>query len=105
MSIQPDWLIAVEERIIRTFVREALKKGYMLRTYDGEEYSTDWETSENKIMSNVGITDTTSIVVRTADKKPMGVVLLIHGNGEEVFADWSDTKEVNELVGKAMKAA
>jgi hypothetical protein len=95
----PDYLPAVEKKIIGELVRKALAMNYAVSVYDGEEWPLKQSSDYEAITAEVGATCTTELRFRkTSDRTRVGDVLLIHGNEEDVISDHTDNPEVAALV-------
>jgi hypothetical protein len=82
----------IETRIIGLLIDDAIAAGYTLGVWDGQEtvlkHSTDKAVIFDKLFS---VGEEHLLVYK--DKKRVGAVFLVHGNGGDVVADYSSSLE------------
>lgn len=95
--------IADEKRAVKKIVEAAIRLGYMVSLYDGEEYTVKRSTDKKAILAAIYTTDMDRLYFRVkATGEQVGSVLLVYGNSaSEVMADWSDCDEVNTILADA----
>ena len=86
--------IAIEQKIVRRVVKDALAAGYNVSVYDGEEWTVKRSGSYTKIRDALFSTDEDTIRLRDKDGNDLGVIRFIYGNdGYDVIADYSVSLE------------
>ena len=95
--------IANEKKAVKKVVEKALRMGYMISLYDGEEYCVKRSTDKALILANIYQTDMDRMYFRYRETgEQVGSVLFVYGNSaSEVLADWSDCAEVNAILADA----
>lgn len=100
----PTWIDAEEGRIINKLFSAILANPEELhaRIYDGEEFATHWTRDRKTLKAATAQTDYTVLHIRD-ERRTIGVITLIHGNGPDVISDWSqDSRDIlTTLVNKA----
>lgn len=89
-----------EHQTANYLVALALKRGYTVGVFDGEELVVDKSTEHATIMSALGSTDADTIVMRSAQApfQTLGSFLLVYGNSAgELIADYSGRDEADEI--------
>lgn len=101
-----------ERAIVGAIIDAALSRGLVVSVYDGEEWPVVCSDSRPAIAENVGITDCTTLRLRDPRSRDhngnfshVGRVFLVHGNGCDVIADYSDTSEMERLLAPARALA
>jgi hypothetical protein len=96
----------VEARIVRAIVSDALKMGYTVSVYDGEEFAIERSSNRSAILAECAATDEDRLYfTRNGQTKAIGVVWIIYGEGDTCMTDWTDTDEVNAILKRANKIA
>lgn len=97
-----------ERQIVATIVTEALAHGLRVSVYDGEEWTLKGSTDFEAITAAIGTTDTTTLKFRDprfhdqhGHAEPVGSVFLVHGNGSEVIADYTDSARLKAILARA----
>ena len=115
MKYFPDHANKTEAKIINKIITSALKNGYSISVFDGEDYSLLRSTTRKEIKAECFATDETTLIfhkgeypdnkgwVVVSDYK--GWVWLIHGNSYDVISDYSDNPEIEEILKPAMQYA
>ena len=86
--------IAVEHKIVRRVVKDAIKAGYTVSVFDGEEWTVKRSTEFKTINDALFSTDEDTLRIRDAEGKNLGVIQCIYGNdGFDVIADYSVSLE------------
>lgn len=105
-------LLSDERQIIDAILDAALSRGLVVSVYDGEEWALSGSDSRPAIAANVGATGYTTLRFRDPARvdqhgKPasVGSVFLVHGNGCDVIADYSDNPEIARLLEPALALA
>lgn len=95
--------IANEQKAVKKVVESAIRLGYMVSLFDGEEWSVKRSTDKKLIMANVYATDMDKIQFRNkVTGESVGFVLFIYGNcASEVINDHTDTDEVATILADA----
>lgn len=96
----------VERRIVDLVITEALKRGWFVSVSDGEEWTVKKSADYGEITAMIAATDETKLAFH---KHPdgadgficLGWVYLVHGNDEDVIADYSDNDDMSALAGEA----
>lgn len=104
--------IKIERRIISRLVKDALKAGYCVSVFDGEEFCLKRSTAYRAIMNSIMSTDEDMLRFRVATPRSgpagelIGNVYLVYGNdGHDVIADYSDNAIIRLLVAGADRLA
>jgi hypothetical protein len=82
----------------RKLIRAALKAGYSVSVYDGEEWPLKRSTSQTEIFAAIASTDCDVLRFRTTAGEVVGSVTLIWGNEDDVISDYSDNAAIEALV-------
>lgn len=77
----------LEQTIVRRVLRAALKLGYSVVCYDGEE-NHPRTVDESEAWNYLGETDEDHLIVYDPENKRIGSVMFIWGNGEDIVSDW-----------------
>lgn len=93
-----------EQKAVKKIVERAIRTGYMVSLYDGEEYTVKRSVDKKAIMAAIYTTDMDRLYFRVkATGEQVGSVLLVYGNcASEVMADWSDNDAVNDILADAV---
>lgn len=95
-----------EKAVVRAAVRNAIKLGFTVSLYDGEEWAVKRSNSEREVMAEIYATDLETLAFRTRDGKLIGNLYLVYGNSAgEVMSDWTDTEAMNTLLAPAKRRA
>lgn len=89
--------LTIEGRVVSKLIKHALKAGYTVSVYDGEEFPLKYATSYAKIIDACFSTDSDVLVFRRNDAAKhdgigtyVGRVILIYGNeGYDVISDYA----------------
>ena len=92
----------LEQRIAKHLVDEILKRGYMVRVWDGEGWAHKEYTSERRvILDAMASTGIDSLRLSQTDpvwgKRRIGGITLIYGNDRDLISDWTDRPEIDEI--------
>ena len=105
-------LLSDERQIIDAILDAALGRGLLVSVHDGEEWALTGSDSRPAIAADVGATDCTTLRFHDPARfdqhgKPasVGSVFLVHGNGSDVIADYSDNAETSGLLAPALDLA
>lgn len=105
-------LLSDERQIIDAILDAALSRGLRVSVYDGEEWALTGSDSRPAIAANVGATGYTTLrfrdparVDQRGNPASVGSVFLVHGNGSDVIADYSDNAETAGLLAPALALA
>jgi hypothetical protein len=105
-SITNEKRIAIEQRIARRIIKDALASGYRISVHDGEEYALSRSDHGPTIFAAMFSTDDDRLYFSTAEGKRIGWVWLVYGNdGTDVICDCSVNKETNEILAGASALA
>ncbi len=103
MQEYPEHLDKTERRIISTILREALHD-CDVSVHDGEEWAVRHSTNLAEITREIAATDCTTLRFYRKDA-PVGSVLLVHGNGCDVIADYTASEAMETLLAAAIRTA
>ena len=96
--------IANEKKVVGKIVTNAIKLGYVVSVYDGEEYTVKRSTDKAAIMGAIYTTDMDRLVIRDKAGEHIGTVALVYGNSaSEVMNDWHDSELMNKVLEPAIK--
>jgi hypothetical protein len=95
--------IETERRIVSRIVKDAIKAGYSMSVYDGEEWVLKSCNEYQKTMRALFSTDEDTILFKTNDNRTVGRVYLVYGNddGFDVICDYT----ANEVTENLLKGA
>lgn len=102
-----------ERQIIAAIITEALARNYAVSVFDGEEWALQASTHRPVIEASIGTTDTTTLRFRDLNKaepttgapKVIGTVFLVHDNGSDVVANYTDNEAIERLLAPAHELA
>jgi hypothetical protein len=96
--------IKEEQKVVKKIVESAIRLGFMVSVFDGEEYPVKRSVNKALILENTYTTDMDRLSFRvktTGDA--IGSVLLVYGNlASEVMADWTDNTNIEEILSDAL---
>lgn len=102
-------LLLDERQVIAALLNAALSRGLVCSVYDGEEWALDRSADRAAIEAVIGATGETLLRFRDGARFPdpnfsrvVGQVYLVHGNGSDVLADWTDSDEMAALLAPAL---
>jgi len=96
--------LKIEAQIIDKIITSALRGGYSISVFDGEEFAIRRSTSRKAIEAECFATDETSLIFHKGEYPDnKGWVWLIHGNSYDVISDYSDNPEIEEILKPAIK--
>lgn len=85
--------IAIEKRIVRRVIDDALKDGFALSVDDGEEVTVDRSTDAEKIMGATMTTDEDALIFYKGGER-VGTVWFVYGNdGFDVISNYTVSLE------------
>jgi hypothetical protein len=96
MATFPDWLDKTEARTINKIITRALDLGMHIRVREGEEGEilTEWTTHRGRIQTETAASGITIFdIAHVSTTERIGSIVLIHGNGEDVFSDMTAPNE------------
>lgn len=88
----------LEREIAEKVVDAFLAANRLVSVFDGEEYPVKRSRDKAAIMEALGSTDADALVVRDADGKRLGQVVLIWGNDIDLVSDWTDAPAINDVL-------
>jgi len=93
-----------ECQIISRIITSALKQGYLVSVFDGEDYALRKSGDRAKIEAECFATDETTLRFTKPGFYGLdaGAVWLVHGNDLDVIADYSDNRETDDILQPAM---
>jgi len=102
-----DRRVAGEKAVARAAIRNAIKLGYVVSLYDGEEWCVKGSNSEQEVMANLYATDQEVLSFRdNKEMRVIGKVWLVYGNSaSEVMSDWTDSPLMETILAPARKRA
>ena len=90
--------VEIEKRIYSRIVKDAIKQGFNVSVFDGEEYALEHSKKYSDIMRAGFSTDADALVIYKDDKR-MGFVSLIYGNcGYDVISDYTANDTIETLL-------
>ena len=95
MTHFPSHISGAEAKLINAFLTRALSAGYHVRVFDGEEWATGYTRDRAEIQRETAATcETTFRLAKPSEMTPgkwapLGNVLAVHGNEEDVLSDAS----------------
>lgn len=112
-SFYPSHLLADERQIIAAILAEAMgRRGLLASVFDGEEWAVTGTNNRFDVEREVAATDETTLRFRDPARLDgrgnpalVGSVYLVHGNGSDVIADHTDSREVAEILAPAFRVA
>lgn len=90
---------ALEARIAKRLVADALAAGWSISVHDGEEWAIKQSTDKAAIYAAMCSTEMDTLRFRK-DGEPIGSVTLIYGNGEDLVSDSGDGDELQAFLTK-----
>lgn len=90
--------IDVENQIADKLIDDALFYGCLVSVNDGEEWTLKASQDKAAIRAAMASTDADLIRFRDADRKTIGDVLLIWGNGWDLISDCTDNEATKALL-------
>lgn len=93
-----------EREIVDRLIVCALERNYLVSLHDGEEIVLSRSSSYEDITANIAATDMTILTFLDTSiegSAGKGIVILIHGNGEDVISDHTDNDLIGDLVAHA----
>ncbi len=88
---------ATERRIASKLVERILAKGYVISVFEGEQWCLSRSSDKAHIFAALASTDSDTLRIRTVDGAPVGSIVLIWGNEDDLISDASDSEEIEEL--------
>lgn len=96
--------IAIEAKIVRRVIRDALAAGYLLSVSDGEEVVVRRSRQPRNLFAHMMTTDSDTLIlvrhstaqeIASGDKpfKRVGWVQFVYGNGPDVLSDYTTNLE------------
>lgn len=107
----PHWVTYPERQIIDMILTEALARNLLVSVYDGEDWAVMPTDDRAHIEREIAATDTTTLKFRRSQRgadgkyEVLGSVFLVHGNGSDVIADYTDTERMRAILDRALKLA
>lgn len=93
-----------EKTVVGKIVSNAIKLGYTVSVYDGEEWSVKRSDDKSAIMAAVYTTDMDRLTIRDKAGELIGTVALVYGNSaSEVMSDWHDNELMDKVLAPALK--
>ena len=95
--------IANDEALASRILTYATAQGWTASVHDGEEWTVK-SISPTDALPHLGTTDEDTLQFRNADKKIMGRLYLVWGNGsDELINDHTDNDAMHELWNAVIK--
>lgn len=100
-------LLPDERRIISALLSDAKGSGLLVSVHDGEEWAVPLTSDYAAARRAFGATGETLLRFASgaADALVLGSVWLIHGNGVDVIADYSDNPAMSDLLRRSLSIA
>lgn len=96
----------IERTIVDTIVREAIRKGYSISGFDGEDDIFQRLTNVDEIMKNVMHVDEETLIFHRPDGTYAGFVFLVYGNdGWDAISDHTASEEMEDILWAAIRYA
>jgi hypothetical protein len=96
---------SVEYRICTKLTARVLAGPYTLSVFDGEEWVLKDSKDMAQILAVMFSGESDKLRIRTLLGKFVGDILLLHGDGENVIANWTDNQDTNDLIKEVHQAA
>ena len=90
-----------ERGVTNRLVSAALKRGYLISVYDGEDWVVRRSFTRHDILSALCTTEHDVLRLSHPDETAIGNIWLIWGNepdGSELIADYTDNQIISDLV-------
>lgn len=102
-----EYVLEDEQKIATKLVDTILEAGHMISVIDGEEVVVRRSTDRAEILEAMASTDSDTLVIRDSQRRRIGSVTLIWGNGCDLISDNTvDPKgEMEALLAPAMAVA
>lgn len=84
--------------MINKIIDRALEMNYEISVFDGMEWVVRRSQTKRLIQKKIGHTDQTTLKFRDPGVRSIGSIWLIHGLGDEVVADHTDSIEILGLI-------
>lgn len=96
----------LERTIVETIVREAIRKGYSISGFDGEDDIFQRLTNVDEIMKNMMHVDEETLTFHRPDGTYAGFVFLVYGNdGWDAISDHTASEEMEDILWAAIRYA
>lgn len=92
-----------ERRIARALINGAIKRGWSVSVYDGQEWTLRNVCALATVTDALATTDSDTLHFTNPNMVGVGQVLLIWGNDEDVISDHSDNAAMRSLVAEAQE--
>ena len=92
---------ATERRIASDLIERILARGYVVSVFDGEAWCLTCSDDAAHIFAALASTGSDHLRVRTKDGAPIGTIVLIWGNGEDLISDTSLGDEIEAICAGA----
>jgi len=107
----PRHLDRCERAVVGQLVADILAAGLDIAIFDGENWSLPRSREAGAIAGAIAATDESTLVIRDPQARAngrlglVGSVYLVHGEGADVIADYTDWPGMEPLVERAMALA
>lgn len=95
----------IETKIAAYTIALALKRGFLVSIEDEEDVAVHPTTDRQELLSAMGQTDLSWVVLWSAAGERLGSIVFVHGNGVDVIGDYTDREEVETIAVPAMHFA
>lgn len=92
---------ATERRIASDVIERTLARGYVISVFDGEAWCLSRSDDAAHIFAALASTGSDQLRIRTKDGAPVGTIVLIWGNGEDLISDTSESDEIEAICAGA----
>lgn len=103
MSLE-EYASETERRMADALIDAVLERGMTISVHDGGEWVLKRSTHRAEIRDALASTDNDTIKMRHTDGSSFGSVWLVWGNGIDLFADWSASGELDDMVWDIINA-
>ncbi|WP_369933934.1 hypothetical protein [Xanthomonas tesorieronis] len=94
----------LERTLATALVDRALAEGLLVSVFDGGELVVSRSNDRTEVLEALASTDEDRLTLRNPDGSIFGRVWLIWGNGADLFSDWSDSGELDDMVWSIIEA-
>lgn len=97
----PDHICPIEALIINNVIKACFDRELLISVWDGEEWALKRSSFKSKVQTVTATTDETKYRVVNRQGEFVASFFFVHGNGEDVLSDCSDTDAAHEILKEA----